>query len=65
MACYLAVEAICGVPIDVKTVEPDLNYEIEELAIPKAQPEQDRFFENFDLIYSVSKAGREAKLKKN
>jgi len=36
MACYLAVEAICGVPNDVKIVEPDLNYEIEELQIPKA-----------------------------
>ena len=41
MACYLAVEAICGVPNDVKIVEPDLNYEIEELAIPKAQLERE------------------------
>ena len=42
MAIYLAVEAICGVPNDVKIVEPDLNYEIEELAIPKAaQPERE------------------------
>ena len=37
----LAVEALCGVPNDVKIVEPDLNYEIEELAIPKSQQERE------------------------
>lgn len=35
MACYLAVEAFFGAPVDIKMVEPDLNYEIQELEMPK------------------------------